>query len=175
MKGRERLGNVDSSTPRMARALPELPMDKTVMVRLLRIAMNGMGDYFEPVFRAVDLSDNSFHVLCLLVAADGGSLSPTELSEMVGTSRPNMTRIVDELIEDGFVTRSAATRDARRQVVTITAPGRRKVRETVPKISGPLDYAFSELSDKELAQLNLLLRKLIVSFDKGTVALRSAA
>lgn len=134
-----------------------------------------MGEYFEPVFRGVDLSDNSFHVLCLLVAADSGSLSPTELSELVGTSRPNMTRIVDELIEDGLVARSTAARDGRRQVVTISTVGRRKVRETVPRISGPLDYAFSELSDKELAQLNLLLRKLVVSFGKGAVALRSAA
>ena len=175
MKGRERIRHVDSSTPRMTRALPDLPMDSAVMVRLLRISVFGMSDFFESVFRTVNLSDNSFHVLCLLVASDNGSESPSELSEMVGTSRANMTRILDELAEDGFVARAAAPRDGRRQIITITAPGRRKVRETVPRIAGPLQIGFSELNEKEMAQLNLLLRKLIVSFDKSAHALRAAA
>lgn len=175
MKGRERLRHVDSSTPRMQRALPELPMANTVMVRLLRIAVFGMSDFFEPVFRGLDLSENSFHVLCLLVAADAGSESPSELSEMVGTSRANMTRILDELVEDGWVTRTTSARDARRQVITITAAGRKKVRETVRRIAEPLQIGFSELSEKELATLDGLLRKAIVSFDKSAHALRAAA
>lgn len=175
MKGSERLRHVDSSTPRMERALPDLPMDMTVMVRLLRISAFGMSNFFEPVFRGLDLNENSFHVLCLLAAADGGSESPSELSEMVGTSRANMTRILDELVEDGYVTRATAARDGRRQVITINAAGRKKVRETVPRVAGPLHVGFSELSEKELAQLNLMLRKLIVSFDKSAHALRAAA
>lgn len=167
--------HVDSSTPRMERALPDLPMASTVMVRLLRISVFGMSDFFEPVFRAVGLTDNSFHVLCLLVAAESGSDSPSELSEMVGTSRANMTRILDELVEDGLVTRATAPRDGRRQIVTITAAGRKKVRDTVPRITGPLQIAFSELNDKEMAQLDVLLRKLTVSFDKSAHAMRAAA
>lgn len=159
----------------MERALPDMPMANTVMVRLLRIGVFGMSDFFEPVFRALDLSENSFHVLCLLVAAEGGTESPSELSEMVGTSRANMTRILEELRADGYITRATAARDGRRQVISITAAGRRKVRDTVPRIAEPLQVAFSELSAQELAQLNLLLRKLIVSFDKSAHALRAAA
>jgi MarR family transcriptional repressor of emrRAB len=56
MKGTERLASVESTTPRMARALPEMPMDGTVLVRLIRISAFGMGNFFEPVFRALDLS-----------------------------------------------------------------------------------------------------------------------
>ena len=159
----------------MQRALPDLPMDPTIMVRLMRISVFGMSDFFEPVFRAVDLSEHSFHVLCLLAAAERGSESPSELSEMVGTSRANMTRIIDELVEDGFVTRATAARDGRRQVISITAAGRKKVRDTVPRIAEPLQTGFSELDESEMAQLNRLLRKLIVSFDKSAHALRAAA
>jgi len=175
MKGSERLRHVDSSTPRMERALPDLPMSSTVMVRLLRIGVFGMSNFFEPVFRALDLNENSFHVLCLLVAAERGAESPTELSEMVGTSRANITRIIDELVEDGLVTRSTASRDARRQVITITTAGRKKVRDTVPRIAEPLQIGFSELSEKEMSTLDTLMRKLIVSFDKSAHALRAAA
>ena len=159
----------------MFKALPDLPMSATIMVRLLRISVFGMGNFFEPLFRAVDLSENSFHVLCLLVAAEGGSASPSELSEMVGTSRANMTRILEELVEDGLVSRTVAARDGRRQIISLTAAGRRKVKETVPRIAEPLQLAFSELNGAEMAQLDHLLRKLIVSFDKSVYALRAAA
>lgn len=159
----------------MAKALPDLPMDGAVMVRLLRISGSGLTDFFEPVFRAQDLSENSFHVLCLLVASDTGSASPSELSDMVGTSRANMTRILDELERDGRVARTVAARDARRHVIAITAEGREKVRDTVPRIAEPIQRAFSDLSAEEFALLTKLLKKLIVSLDKGAGEIRAVA
>src|SRR2546422_6843908 len=104
MRGTERLPAVERSTPPMASALPDLPMAETVMVRLIRISVVGLGQYFEPVFRDLDLTESSFHVLCLLVASADGMASPSELSELVGTSRANMTRILDSLLVDGLVT-----------------------------------------------------------------------
>lgn len=175
MQGTQRLISIESSTPRMARALPEMPMDGTVMVRLIRACAFGIGNFFEPVFRALDLTEHSFHVLCLLVANEKGTASPSELSEMVGTSRANMTRILDELVEDGMVSRTVAARDGRRQVIAITTAGRKKVRDTVPKIVEPIHQAFSGLTAAEMAQLDRLLRKLIVSFDKGARELNAAA
>src|ERR1700730_18227519 len=100
MKGIERLASVESTTPRMARALPEMPMDGTVLVRLIRISAFGMGTFFEPVFRELDLSEHSFHVLCLLVASENGTASPSELSEMVGTVGASMTPIIDDMNEE---------------------------------------------------------------------------
>jgi MarR family transcriptional repressor of emrRAB len=159
----------------MARALPGLPMDGTVMVRLLRIAGFGLGNFFEPVFRELELSEHSFHVLCLLLASEHGTAAPSELSEMVGTSRANMTRILEELVQDGWVSRRVSPRDARRHVIAITQAGRAKVHDTVPRIAEPIRRAFSDLAEAELALLNKLLRKLIVSFDKGAGEMRAAA
>lgn len=175
MRGGEKLAHLDACTPGMARALPDLPMDKTVMVRLLRIGFFGMASYFEHVFREADVSENGFHMLCLLAAAEGGTESPTELAEMVGTSRSNTTRLLNELEAEGYVERTAGRRDARRQLVTLTPSGRTKVDQTVLKVAEPLENAFSGLSQKELDQLDHLLRKMIVSFDKGARALRVVA
>ena len=175
MNGQMRLSRVSASTPRMERALPGMPMDGTAMVRVLRIAQFGLGSFFEPVFRSLDLTENSFHVLCLLMANDSGAASPSELAEMVGTSRANMTRILEELSEDGWIDRTIAARDGRRQVISITAAGRRKVRDTVPRIADPIRRAFSDLSDEEMALLDKLLRKLIKSFDKGAGEMRAVA
>lgn len=175
MNGQMRLSRVNASTPRMERALPGMPMDGTTMVRVLRIAQFGLSSYFEPVFRSMDLTENSFHVLCLLMSSESGSASPSELAEMIGTSRANMTRILEELVEDGWIGRSTAARDGRRQVISITASGRRKVRDTVPRIAEPILRAFSDLSGDEMALLDKLLRKLIASFDKGAGELSAVA
>lgn len=175
MKGSERLTQVAISTPLMARALPDLPMPGTVMVRLLRITEFGLSNFFEPVFRSMGLTENTFHVLCLLVSNESGTASPGELSEMVGTSRANMTRLLEELIEDGHVARSIDPRDARRHVISITPEGRAKALDAAPQLRDPIETAFSDLSAKEFALLESVLRKLIVSLDKSPRSLRAAA
>lgn len=174
MRGTSKLASVKRSTPSMEAALPDLPMDETVMVRLLRIAIAGMTDYFEPVFRKMSLTENAFHVLCLLIAADEGSASPSELSDLVGTSRANMTRILEQLVQEGLVSRESEIRDARRHVIQITPKGRSVTTAAVPKMAEPLRSAFSELSSEEFATLGTLLRKTILSFDKDAKSLPGA-
>lgn len=175
MKGFERINAVNSSTPAMARALPELPMAETILVRMLRISAAGMTGFFEPVFRSFDLTENGFHVLCLLTASDSGSLSPSELSELVGTSRANMTRILESLSKDGLVSRTTPRKDARRQIIHITEHGKARCSDAVPRMLTPLKTAFSELSAEEQQVLDTLLRKLILSFDKPAFPLGNSA
>ncbi len=175
MNGQQRLAQVNATTPRLSRALAGMPMAETTMVRLLRIAQFGLGHSCEPAFRALNLTESGFHVLCLLLASESGAAAPSELAEMVGTSRANMTRILEELVQEGWVERAIAARDGRRHVISITAAGRRKVRDAIPRLAEPVKRAFSGLSAEELAVLDKLLRKLIVSFDHGALELISAA
>lgn len=175
MKGIERLRAVELSTPPLARALPDMPMPPTVMIRLIRISAFGLGNFFEPVFRALELGEHSFHVLCLLVASESGRASPGELTELVGTSRANMSRILDELLADNLISRTVQARDGRRHYISITAAGRKRVREAVPKLVEPLNRAFSDLSAEEFALLDQLMRKLIISLDKTAREQRTAA
>jgi len=175
MRGIDRLTAVEKTTPAIARALPLLPVTETVTVRLMRIGVFGLGQYFEPVFRATGLTENSFHVLSLLLASDNGSAAPSALSEMVGTSRANMTRILDSLVVDGHVSRTVEVRDARRHVIRITAAGRKAVARAVPKLVGPLKRSFAGLTAEECMQFQHLLRKVIVSFDSGALSPRAAA
>jgi len=175
MRGLERLAAMDRSTPAMADALPSLPMPQTMMIRLMRISVVGLGQFFEPVFRSIGVSESAFHVLCLLVASEKGQASPGELSDLVGTSRANMTRILDELVADKLVLRATSAQDARRSVIQITAHGRAVATDAVPRLEEPLRQAFDTLEPAEFAMLESLLRKTIRSFDKGAQPLRAKA
>src|SRR6516165_5833802 len=166
MRGNQRLAAIKHSTSPMAQALPLMPEGETVMIRLIRATMASMGQFFEPVFREIGLSESAFHVLCLLVADEGGRLSPSDLSDLVGTSRANMTKIIEGLVAEGRVVRRAVEHDGRRQVIEITEAGRQTATNAVPAVAGPLRRSFSGLSAEEFAQLDALLRKTILSFDQ---------
>lgn len=175
MKGRERIAVVDASSPRLGRSIPELPEEETILVRLLRITTGRMAEFFEPPLRDCGLAENQFNVLCFLLASKEGRLPPSELSELVGTSRPNMTRILRELVAAGFVEMQEAERDGRRSLAVITAKGRQRTRQATPLMAEPVALAFRGLSAPERKTLNLLLRKLIVSIDEGAHERRKAA
>jgi len=166
VRGIDKLAAVDASTPAMRQALPSLPMTETVMVRLLRISTASLGQFFEPVFREIGLTENTFHILCLLMSAPEGRASPSELSELVGTSRANMTRLLDELDSTGHIRRLSAQSDGRRVIVAITDSGREAALQTAPRLEPALHTAFAGLDDTEMAQLAILLRKAVRSFDK---------
>src|SRR5882757_2733251 len=174
MNGENKLSAMDRSTSAMSQAMPDLPMRETVLIRLLRLCFSGMGGFFSAEFRRIGLNESSFHVLCLLVASDNGMASPSELSELVGTSRANMTRILDSLVEDGLATRAVEPRDARRFAIRITPAGRKRTTQAVPRLVEPLKGAFSGLSLDEFSTLDRLLRKAIASFDKNALPLRAA-
>lgn len=167
INGIKKLEMVARSTPRMEKALPNLPMSGTVLIRLLRIADSAVFDYFEPVLRKQDLSEHSFHVLCLLIASKDGTATPSQLSDMIGTSRANMTRILKELQSAAWVDRIVVPRDRRRFIIHITQSGREKVNETVPEMAGPIENAFSGLSHEEIDLLSALLKKVTRSLSQN--------
>ncbi len=167
MKGIDRLQAIDRSTLPMARALPVVPMQATVLVRLLRVAVIGMGQCFDRVFRHLEISEHAFHVLSLLMAQDDGASTPSDLTELVGATRTHMTRILDELVKAGYITRQSNARDGRRVVCAITPAGRSAALASGDRIAGPLARAFSGLTDDEQRQLAALLRKAVQSFDRS--------
>lgn len=167
MRGIERLAAVDRSSLPMATALPAVPVHATKMVRLLRIAVIGMGQCFDRVFRNLQPSEHAFHVLCLLMASEGGAASPSDLSELVGATRTNMSRLIEELLSLGFIRRETDPRDGRRVICEITNAGRQAALDSADKLAGPLTKAFSGLTPDEMVQLEQLLRKAIQSFDRS--------
>lgn len=113
-------------------------------------------------------------MLCYLVAAEQGTASPSDLSELVGTSRANITRIIRELSSAGLVRTEVAERDGRRLRVRITPAGRKATRAAVPAFAGPVKAAFASFTREERAALAHLLRKLIIALDDAAHARRAA-
>lgn len=174
MKSIDRLAAIETSSPRLSERIPDMPPQLVVLMRLVRAASQGMSDYIDPLLRPVGFTESTLHTLMLLFASADGTASPGTLCELVGQTRANMTRILESLAKSRLVSRAIDGRDGRRQVIRITAEGRRLMREAVPRVAAPLKLAMGGMTKDEIGTLIALLRKLIVSLDRGERQLRAA-
>jgi DNA-binding MarR family transcriptional regulator len=86
---------------------------------------------------------------------------PTRMSDLavrLGTDKPYLTIMIDDLVQRGLVTRMQAPDDRRAKVVTLTDAGRDVAAEAERILSEPAP-GLARLDDSELATLARLLEK----------------
>jgi DNA-binding MarR family transcriptional regulator len=95
-----------------------------------------------------------------------GQQSQTELSERSGLDRSDIVRWVDDLVARKLARRSQDPQDRRRNVVTLTTSGRRRL-GTLDRAVGAAQQQLTQgLSDAERQQLVALLARLIEGTDR---------
>ena len=175
MRGRERLAAISSSTPRLKRQLPDVPVDIVALLRTVRAANQALSTFLDSLLRPLGTAESPMHTLLVLFSAPEGTSTPRALCDLVGQTPANMTRVLLALSELGYVSRQADQCDGRRQHVRITARGRDYMRRVVPQVSGPLHRAVDGLSTPELAQTTALLSRLATALDDAERGLRTGA
>jgi DNA-binding MarR family transcriptional regulator len=95
-------------------------------------------------------------------------LSPGELSKRLELSSGAMTNRLDHLERRGLVLRRANPDDRRALLVELTPEGTRLYRETVRAQAEKENVVASALSAEEKQQLNVLLRRLMLAFERAS-------
>lgn len=90
------------------------------------------------------------HMQVLAMLDHHGSLSITEISNRFGIAKPNITPLVDRLIEDGLVMRERNSADRRVVNVVICEEGRRRLSMIYRKLCDQLFDWTHALDDEEL-------------------------
>jgi DNA-binding MarR family transcriptional regulator len=98
-------------------------------------AWRGMLEVYARVTRQLDaqlraehgLSASAYEVLMFLADAPENRMRMSDIAERVLLSRSGCTRLVDRLVELGYVTRCAAGTDGRGLYAELTDPGREKI------------------------------------------------
>ena len=98
------------------------------------------------------LSLGWYDVLLELNAAPGRRLRMQELGERAVLSRSRVSRLVDELVDAGLVTRQANPDDRRSSYAVVSEEGRRVLRRAAPVyLSAVRDHFVSALTPEQLA------------------------
>lgn len=97
--------------------------------------------------------------------ADEGATSQAELSRRTGIDPSDVVAAVNDLESRRFVTRKRDTRDARRNVITLTAAGRAELARLDTVVADIQERFLAPLSDSERRQLQRILPKLAAQND----------
>ncbi len=107
------------------------------------------------------LSDTWFEALLRLGRSPDRQLAITELGDQMVLTSGGATRLVDRLVDAGYVTREACPTDRRVQWARLTDAGLAKVTAAIEIHLADLDEHFtSQLTTAELDQLGAVLDRL---------------
>jgi MarR family transcriptional regulator, lower aerobic nicotinate degradation pathway regulator len=141
---------VDSSAPARLRALPSWLINQAALPAN-RLVTEGLAS-----------ADMRRHHYSLLATLDQfGPASQADLSRRTTIDRSDMVATVNELAEQGLVERAPDPTDRRRNVVTITARGRRQLRKLDRLLAEVQDELLAPLSAEERTQLVGMLTRVI--------------
>ena len=101
------------------------------------------------------------HVQVLVMLDHRGSLSITEISNSFGIAKPNITPLVDHLIEDGLVLRERNSADRRVVNVVICEKGRERLADIYRRLCDNLFDWTCTLSREDLASFNDALETIV--------------
>jgi DNA-binding MarR family transcriptional regulator len=94
-------------------------------------------------------------------------LNPCKLSDSLLSSRANITRLMDELVEFGWVERKGSTEDRRRVELSLTSAGVAFVEEVLPRNWQRINHILADFSAEEIDLTENMLRKLLSRIEQG--------
>ena len=117
-------------------------------------------------FAGSELTFEDYRTLhALMVQPYPTEATPAQLADASRVSRAAMTSRLDRLTESGLVTREVDPIDRRRIVVRPTAAGRAAWDAAVHEGMARDQQLLAALTERELHQLNTLLRKVVLSHE----------
>jgi DNA-binding MarR family transcriptional regulator len=104
------------------------------------------------------ISRSHFEVMFTL--KNHGSRSMTDLCNILATSKPYMTSVIDRLIKEGYVSRITDDHDRRVIKIDLTKKGNELLELLITKSYEGMSASLDQLSDKDLKNLGEYMEKI---------------
>ena len=137
-------------------------IDDLTFYTMLNVLQSGIWllNDLETYLRPLNMSQARLSILLSIDNSTDGMISPKELAKTTGKSKPGITRIIDKLSEDGFISIEHSDVDGRRKKLCLTENGRELLGKIVPEYNLRIIKMSSNLSKEEKQILNKLLGKI---------------
>ena len=84
---------------------------------------NWYRDKYKEIYKAYDLKVQHYNVLRILKGSSPKSISPSEIKDRMLDKSPDLTRLLDKLVDKGFADRHLCPENRRKMDVMITKSG----------------------------------------------------
>ncbi|WEK45931.1 MAG: MarR family winged helix-turn-helix transcriptional regulator [Candidatus Andeanibacterium colombiense] len=144
-------------------------LDRTRMLHdLLKLTNRLMAPFSTHLADRFKISLNEFRLLMTIGAL--GTTASHEVADLTGVNVMSVSRAVSALERHGRITVVTDPLNRRRKALKLTEEGRRLYDIMRPQTGKVADYLFSELEPGELAMLERILDKLIVTLEERDAA-----
>lgn len=117
-------------------------------------------DAFEQMLKPYGITATQYNVLRILRGAEPDGLCRNEIRDRMITRMPDVTRLLDRMVEAGFVSRVRSESDRRMVRTRITPKGHSLLEELDPRVNVEQQRPFGRLSVDELRVLIDLLARI---------------
>jgi len=135
-----------------------IPLGSRTIIHFM-LVNNKINETISNVLKPFDVSSQQFNVLRILRGQKGNPANLSTLNERMVTKMSNTTRLVDKLLNKGFVDRSICPSNRRKVEINITEKGRKVLLKMDAAMQSAEKELLQNISKKELEQLNKLLDK----------------
>lgn len=146
---------------------PAFPRDPAVLIRLIKHIYKRVQDDSNALLRPYGINHPEYNLLMMLYGTEGYSLHPTELADASGEKSANITRLTNELADKGLIARNASEEDRRKVTLTLTDEGIALIESFLPDICSMLDWQVGGLPQRDIAQLERLLKKYLDQLERA--------
>lgn len=133
-------------------------------IRLMK-AVTGLQDADHALFKAHGLSAPQYNVLRILRGAGPDGLRCQEISERMVRRVPDITRLLDRLVDKRLVARERSETDRRVVISRIASPGLALLAEIDGPLRTRIETRFGRFSPEDLDRMNGLLAELEAGLD----------
>lgn len=116
--------------------------------------------------KRVSDSSFSFSKYRILANVKRGITTVSEIAELHGVSQPAISKLVNSLVEEGYLSRHESLLDRRVTMLKLTKEGTKQFQKIKNEASKNFESKFDVLNKSELAELNRALQCLDNFFDK---------
>ncbi len=136
-----------------------LPLARKTIVNLL-YTEKWLSEQMNAVLKPYDVSIPQFNVLRILKGQQGKPANLSTIQTRMVSKMSNTTRLVDKLIEKGYVNRITCTSNRRKVEITITKTGNKFINKVSKAVTILENDITDSITTQELTLLNELLEKL---------------
>ena len=123
----------------------------------------------EAALAPTGVSHSEYDVLVNVAGGPREGLRPTELAERVLLTKSGLTRLLDRLVERGYIERHVCASDRRGQLIVLTADGRHAFRRATPNIVRAIGTILGgQLGDRDVDALRVACERIATAAEAMT-------
>lgn len=150
-------------------------MDNTELKKLLieipiKLCRNMNNEFVKSILKDLKIDFSQQHYMILRLLEENEQLYVTEFVDILGITKPQMTALIDKLINMGYINRTNDINDRRKIYIAITQEGKKITSKINHTVDVQIDDNLIELSQEELKALKnglLILQKLCSNCNRG--------